>query len=680
MFDFTEKQELTAEAVIEMNRLSPYVVSERLFGKFTENLGSNVYNGFWAQILENPSLEPIDVCMERQDYSWFEAIGFSESTGENFPDADQMKNIPYKWYPWNAKYCSYELKEDAFNTKYALRVETVDLPTNSPGAGIRQPVILPLHRENRYDLSFYVKDATVPIVVTVRDKSENLILFNKTIQSPTKEGWNKITCTLELAKLERSPGNVQWIYIGLKEKGSVLIDQVCLFPGDAIEGFDPEVTRLLKEQGIRILRFPGGNYVSGYLWKDDAVPLEKRPTMKNPAWNQYDPHHVGTDEHIRLCRLIGAEPMICVNAGNGTPEEAADWVEYCNGGADTKWGRVRADLGHPEPYNVRVWEIGNELWGSWQIGNCDSVEYARRYRAFYEAMKARDPSIYLIATGNPTGSYPDWNDILIRDCSDILHSLTLHFLCSNNQNSSPESAFLSHMGYSWLFEKHFFRALHEKGAKAGIDLKIAITEEMIFNSRAYHPRPETLAEALYYAGTLLSAIRTEGIVEIFTHSAILNHGGNMKKENARVFCEPVYYALQELQRLAGTRPVRFSMECPYGDIPEWPEEWAGPDRKKFPLIDMMTLLGKDRLDIVLVNRSPDNEIPVSIKIKGKKFDKKLRVYELTGKSFLAKNDLRHPERVKPRIEERIQNNPNDFVFPTKSSSLYVLTMRLKKKN
>jgi alpha-N-arabinofuranosidase len=605
-------------------------------------------------------------------------MGFDETTGETLPDADRMKNTPYKWYPWNAKYCSHELREDACNTKHALRMETAELPENSQGAGIRQQVSLPLHRENRYNLSFYAKDATAPIVVIVRDKSEKKTLCKKIIETPTKEGWNNISCTLEFEKSEKSQGNVHWFYIGLNEKGSVLIDQVCLFPGDAIEGFDPEVTRLLKEQGIRLLRFPGGNYVSGYHWKDDAVPLDKRPTMKNPAWDRDDPHHVGTDEHIRLCRLIGAEPLICVNAGNGTPEEAADWVEYCNGGADTKWGRVRADLGHPEPYNVRVWEIGNELWGSWQIGNCDSAEYARRYRAFYEAMKARDPSIYLIATGNPTGSYPDWNDVLIRDCPDILDSLTLHFLCSNNENSSPESAFLSHMGYSWLFEKHFFRMLHEKGVKAGIDLKVAITEEMIYNGRAYHPRPETLAEALYYAGTLMSAIRTEGIVEIFTHSAILNHGGNMKKEKARVFCEPVYYALQELQRLAGTRPVRFSMECPFGDIPEWPEEWAGTERGKFPLVDMMPLLGEDRLDIILVNRSPDKTIPVRIKIAGGKFDKKARVYELGGKSFLAMNDLRHPDRVKPRIKERIQNNPNDFVFPAGASSLYVLSMTVEK--
>ena len=84
--------------------------------------------------------------------------------------------------------------------------------------------------------------------------------------------------------------------------------------------------------------------------------------MPNPAWNSCDPHHVGTDEHIALARHIGAEPLICVNAGDGTAQEAADWVEYCNGGLETKWGKVRAERGHPEPFNVKYWEIGNEIW------------------------------------------------------------------------------------------------------------------------------------------------------------------------------------------------------------------------------------------------------------------------------------------------------------------------------
>lgn len=674
MFRFVETEGNTAEAFIDLSRVSDYRVSERLFGKFTENLGANVYGGFWAQILDNPSLEPVSVCRNENNYAWHEFINLKNLTGLDLPDPYEVKNLPYRWFRWNGEACSYQLRDDACNTSHSLFLETKDASSSSPDAGIRQPVFLPIHRVKKYRISLYVKQATARFVAQIMTLAGDRIL-GKVVSDPSGiSDWTKMTATLEIDAADVKPGEPLWFCLGIMGKGTLWVDQICLFPEDAIEGFDPEVVRLLKDQGIRLLRFPGGNYVSGYHWKDDAVPLDKRPTMKNPAWDQYDPHHAGTDEHIALCRLIGAEPLICVNAGNGTPQEAADWVEYCNGGPDTQWGRVRAELGHTESYNVKVWEIGNELWGPWQIGNCDSNEYARRYREFYRAMKAADPSIHLLATGNPSpGLSADWNEVLIKECPDILHSLTLHFLCENNPLSPPDAAFLSQMGYSYFFEDAFFRPLWEKGRKAGIDLKIAVTEEMIFNHRAYHPRPDTLAEALYYTGTLCSAIRTEGIVEIFTHSAILNHGGNMTKEKSRVFVQPVYYALQELTRLAGTKPVSFEISCPFSDVPER-IECMKPDQTKFPLVDFMPLKGRDGLDIILANRDPNLSFPVTIEIPGGKFKTKARLFELTGKNFLAMNDFLNPDRVKPRVTDLTLSKSNALELTASPASLYVISI------
>jgi len=673
MFCFNVTEKNLCEAVVDLEKVSDYKVQERLFGKFTENIGTNIYGGFWGQILNNPSLEPISVCLERKGEPWHERVEFRRYTNTELPASHSKIKFPYKWFGWNWEDCVYSLKKDAYNTSHSVYMKVNDFPADEFGAGIRQPIFLPLHRENNYEISFYIKQAGAPIVAQLTDIRGKKVLGRAVFDPYEGTDWVKRSGTLELRDFEEEQGEALWFCLGLAGTGEMMIDQVSLFPSDHVQGFDPEVIRLLKEQKIKILRFPGGNYVSGYHWKDDLVPMDKRVTRKNPAWNRCDPHHVGTDEHIRLCRLIGAEPLICVNAGNGTPREAADWVEYCNGGSKTKWGKKRAERGHPEPYNVKVWEVGNELWGSWQIGHCNAQEYARRYREFYTAMKAADPSIYLLATGDPSGLEPEWNEVLIRDCSDILHSLTLHFLCSNNALSSPEYAYLSQMGYSWFFEDAFFRRLHNMGKKAGIDLKIAITEEMIFNGRSYHPHPATLAEALFYIGTLTSAIRTQGIVEIFTHSAILNHGGNMTKENARVYTQPVYYALQEVQRLSGTQPVGFSLSCPFSDAPDW-QDWAGEERKKFPLVDFMPLLGKNSLDIILVNRSPRATLPVKIRIKGGKFAKKARLFELTGESFMARNDLLFPDRVKPRQGFLKLKAPDEIRIDTKPASLYVISL------
>src|SRR5690606_13059468 len=120
--------------------------------------------------------------------------------------------------------------------------------------------------------------------------------------------------------------------------------------------WDPEVVQLLRDAKVSVLRFPGGNFASGYHWEDGVGPIERRPEKPNPAWAEWEPNHVGADEWLALCELIGAEPLICVNAGNGTPEEAANWVRYCNDPETTPWGQKRAANGHPAPYNVRLWE------------------------------------------------------------------------------------------------------------------------------------------------------------------------------------------------------------------------------------------------------------------------------------------------------------------------------------
>lgn len=674
IFRFRETSESRAVAEVDVSRLSNYVVEERLFGKFSENLGHNIYGGVWAQIFENPSLEPVATCHPWKGYGHFESVELKRLTKEDVLEKGDEKIVAYRWFRWNGRKSAYRLLEDAYNTSYSQAINVRELAHEAEAVGIRQQIFLPIHRELRYELSLFVKDATAPIVAQIMDVLPSKKVFGKiTFNPPQGMGWQKISGEIKLSIPKKMSGRPLWFCVGITAPGRAQIDQITIFPKDAIEGFDPEVVALMKAQGISIFRFPGGNYVSGYHWKEDLCPPDKRLTKPNPAWPQIDPRHVATDEYIRLCRLIGAEPMICVNAGNGTAQDAADWIEYCNGSAETRWGSVRAAFGNPEPYNVRVWEIGNELWGDWQIGHCTPKEYARRYREFYTAMKAVDPSLYFLACGDPSGLQPGWNETLIQECPDILHSLTLHFLCTNNVLGSAEYAYLSQMAYSWLFED-FFRRIHGLGMESGVDFKIALTEEMMFNHSLWQPRPETLAEALFFAGTLNSMIRTEGIVDIFTHSAILNHGGNMIKERGLVCVSPVYYALQELRKLSGARPASFILDCPFSDVPEWQPEWAGAEPQKFPLVDIMPLVKDGGLHIIIINRSPDKAMDMTFNISGGDYKKNYTLYELTGESINAMNEVHHPNRVKPVFKKgqmKVKNQVRIENLPP--ASLSVLT-------
>lgn len=672
MYEFIEKQSAPAEVVIELDRVSSYVIPQGLFGKFTENLGHNIYGGFWAQVFENASLEPIQHCKRSKRYSSRQKAVLRQITREDLPTDYDEKNVGYGWFRWNGDWADYSFSEDAYNSAYSQRIIVRQVPEDATAVGIRQLVDLPFKRVREYDLAFYVKGSGGRLVAQVRSAQDPQRVY-ATLELPATEAgdWQRLTSRLVLDIPEDRRRESFWFTLGLAAPGEVLLDQITLFPADAVEGYDPEVIRWATESRIQVLRFPGGNYASGYHWKDDLVPMDKRPTKPNPAWDICDPHHVGTDEHIRFCRLIGAEPLICINAGDGTPQDAADLVEYCNGGPQTRWGRLRVERGFPEPYDVKLWEIGNELWGDWQIGHCSAEEYARRYRAFHDAMKAADPGLHLIACGH---IQDDWNAPLIEQCSDILRSLSVHLLFTNSGPASPEYCHLSHMGYGHVCED-VFRRIHEQGRQKGIDLKIAITEEMSFNLGEAQPNPSTLSEALYYAGVLNSSIRTEGIVELFTHSALINHGGGLAKTRGVVFAHPVYYARQRLQQLAGGRPVAFRVSGPFADVPEWMEAWAGPQPKRFPLIDVMPVRQGNALHIVLLNRAPEGKHEVVIEVEGGRFAGDGDLFELRGTSFLARNELVHPERVVPERSSFEVPSKGPLTLSLEPASLSVLTLR-----
>jgi alpha-L-arabinofuranosidase len=181
--------------------------------------------------------------------------------------------------------------------------------------------------------------------------------------------------------------------------GSFHVGAISLMPGDNVEGFRREVVDQLKRLHSGVYRFPGGNFVSAHEWRDAIGPIDRRPPLMDPVWEFVQPNDVGTDEFMTLCRLLGVEPYITVNAGFGDAWSAAQYVEYANGAATTAMGRVRAANGHPEPYRVKFWGVGNEAWGEWQFGAMSLKQFEVKNNLFATAMRRVDPTIKLIASG-----------------------------------------------------------------------------------------------------------------------------------------------------------------------------------------------------------------------------------------------------------------------------------------
>ena len=200
------------------------------------------------------------------------------------------------------------------------------------------------------------------------------------------------------------------IYGGIYEPGSPLADA---------KGFRKDVIEAVKELRVPVVRWPGGCFVSAYHWKD-GVGKDRQPSY-DKAWGVEEPNTFGTDEFIEWCRLVGTEPYICGNAGTGNPEEMSDWVEYCNQ-TKGRWARLRAANGHPEPYHVRYWSVGNENWGAHEIGAKTIPEWGLFVRETVKMMRRVDPTIILTAAA--LGE--DWNRSLLHHAGDGLNMISIH--------------------------------------------------------------------------------------------------------------------------------------------------------------------------------------------------------------------------------------------------------------
>lgn len=229
--------------------------------------------------------------------------------------------------------------------------------------------------------------------------------------------------------------------------GTLRIGAVSLMPADNIQGWKPEVIAVLKSLRSGVYRWPGGNFVSAHDWRDAIGDPDRRPPTWDPVWRTLQSNDVGTDEFMTLCRLVEVEPYITVNSGFGEARSAAEYVEYANGPVTTRMGAMRAANGHPEPYHVKFWNIGNEMWGDWQYGYMSLDQYQVKHNLFAKAMRKVDPNIILIADGampdTMTGSKmslklgdklipdylgpADWTGAMFLNCLDNMDMISEHY-------------------------------------------------------------------------------------------------------------------------------------------------------------------------------------------------------------------------------------------------------------
>ena len=373
-------------------------------------------------------------------------------------------------------------------------------------------------------------------------------------------------------------------------------------------------------------------------------------------------NHVGTDEHLEFCRLVGAEPLICINAGNASAKEAAQWLEYCNGGQETEFGRLRAKNGYPKSYNVKYWEIGNELYGEWQIGHCSSAEYAERYESFRQKMLAVDPSIKLIANGQDLA----WNKTIVERKGKIIDCLSIHLLegVNNFRSLEPDDIFLAYMEMTTDFDRRLQELAHQ-ASKNMEKPNFAVTELQIFSNRAELANNKTISEALYLAGIIHSTARNEDIVELITHSALVNHGGGLVKTAEIVYPDPVHLTSHLYGNLPPSTPIETKVSGPAFNS----RLKNLPKGNKSPFLDVLSLITKDEqtLSLLVINRHPHEKIPTAISLEDFSPSERAKIATIGSETYMNKNSYKQPNNVKiERSEIKIQGKEFSFDFPKHS--------------
>lgn len=369
--ELVSTQEINPTATIDATK-NGEPISKYIYSQFIEHLGKCIYGGIWAEMLE--------------DRKFFHFVGSRQS-------------------PWKATAQSKVemIAKDAFVGEHSPRIS----------GGIQQGGLW-LVKGKEYTGHIWLNGDS-------KSQTVNISLQGQTVQAkaPAK-GWAKAEFKF------KASANTKVAQLKIEGKGPFRVGTVTLMPADNVHGMRPDTLKLLKELNAPLYRWPGGNFVSGYDWRDGIGDRDRRPPRKNPAWQGIEHNDFGTHEFLDFCKLINTEPLIVVNTGFGDAHSAAEWVQYVNGKPETDMGKKRIANGRREPWKVTWWGIGNEMFGSWQLGYMALDQYTIKHNIVYDRMTKVDPRIKTIGVGEVGG---DWSKGMLTSCADQMDLISEHFYC-----------------------------------------------------------------------------------------------------------------------------------------------------------------------------------------------------------------------------------------------------------
>ena len=463
------------------------------------------------------------------------------------------------------------------------------------------------------------------------------------------------------------------IYQGIYDPGSKLSDA---------SGFRKDVIEEVRRMRVPIIRYPGGNFVSGYDWLDGVGPKESRPRVLDKAWNSINTNQFGTNEFMAWCKAVGAEPLMGLNLGTGTPEEAAALVEYCNLDQGTKWSDLRRKHGFVEPYRVKRWCLGNEMDGPWQIGHMTANEYGMKAQDAARQMRYVDPSLQLIACGSsgpfmPT--YLEWDREVLEQCYEYVDGLSLHRYFSNNgQETGGDSAKFLAMNLSMERQIEETVAVcdlvrgHKRSPKK---LWLSFDEWNVWyrarsgdatnghRQEAPHLLEEVynLEDALLVGGLINSLLRHSDRVKVACLAQLINVIAPIMTNSSALLRQTIFYPYNWALQYARGSVLNLLVESPTYEV---------SSMGQVPYVDLAgTLNPQDgKVALFVLNRDLSKPHVVEISWQDNNPGQVLVSTVLTGADLKASNTFETPQKVVPQAFAKpvTSNGRTTFEMPARS--------------
>ena len=657
LFDFLDVgKKLKAEIVVstseKVGRINPDI-----YGLFTEMCYYEFNEGMWAEMLKGRKFAGDD--------GWDERYG-----------------VVAHWHPIGRTQNTHFMHDNSiyYCGNQSQKIASWEKPNHK--IGISQGNLF-FEKGKIYEVRINVKQNEIqtPLVVALEGKKG--VYANREIPLPDSN-WNRFSFNLKSTQTDKNGK----FTISFSGSGTLWLGSVSLMPEDNVSGFRKDVVEALRALHLPNIRWPGGNMVSIYRWEDGIGDRDKRPPrFIRELWETND---VGIDEFMELCRLTGAKPYVALNSGDGTAQEAANWVEYCNGSRNTKYGKLRAKNGHVEPYGVKLWGIGNEMFGNWQNGHVDEETYARRHLAFAKAMLAVDKDIKLVATGGRYWKYPRWNQALFKIAGEYFDYLSLHSYAKKYRRTMKKEDLKDPK-----FAEEFYYYI--VSSPYGIEEQIIETDKEIRKALPHRPHVTVafdewncwaylapyelvdfaLRDGLYTAGIFHAFRRQHKAVTLANFSKSVNALAMIMVNQYGMFLNPQYLAFKMYLNHSGPILLGTDVKCDSFAAPEY--ERGRPQAKgRIPYLDVSATMSEDEniIYVAVINLHADKNVKTRISFDQWGFSSGVKVFELSDDDYMTENTFEHPDRLTIK-EDKLNNIGNTFIYNFKPHSVTIMEFRKK---